>query len=160
MHATNSIRSPTASYSLAYVPYAQHQADMYSYPAVQDPRDAHHAIASGHRPQVAQVGPLPYDRVISSRPDGRERLAYPGNRHSVSLTYDPSSTSFLAPEESSIKKKRRRADANQLRVLNETYNRTAFPSAEERAALAKKLDMSARSIQIWYYSLQLLRCWN
>jgi len=38
---------------------------------------------------------------------------------------------------------RKRADAHQLQVLNETYNRTAFPSTEERAELAKKLDMSA-----------------
>lgn len=35
-------------------------------------------------------------------------------------------------------------------MLNETYNRTAFPSTEERIELAKKLGMSARSVQIWY----------
>ena len=54
-----------------------------------------------------------------------------------------------ASDEPMVKKKRKRADANQLRVLNETYSRTAFPSTEERAELAKKLDMSARSVQIW-----------
>ena len=51
--------------------------------------------------------------------------------------------------EPTIKKKRKRADARQLEVLNATYNRTAFPSTEERAQLAKQLDMSARSVQIW-----------
>ncbi|KAI0001286.1 hypothetical protein BJV74DRAFT_715067, partial [Russula compacta] len=51
--------------------------------------------------------------------------------------------------EPTIKKKRKRADARQLEVLNATYARTAFPSTEERAALAKELDMSARSVQIW-----------
>lgn len=51
--------------------------------------------------------------------------------------------------EPTIKKKRKRADAHQLQVLNETYNRTAFPSTEERAALAKQLDMTPRSVQIW-----------
>ena len=35
-------------------------------------------------------------------------------------------------------------------MLNETYNRTAFPSTEERIELAKKLGMSARSVQIWW----------
>ena len=40
-------------------------------------------------------------------------------------------------------------DAEQLKVLNETYNRTAFPSTEERIELARKLGMSARSVQIW-----------
>ena len=51
--------------------------------------------------------------------------------------------------EPTIKKKRKRADARQLEVLNATYARTAFPSTEERANLAKQLDMSARSVQIW-----------
>jgi hypothetical protein len=40
-------------------------------------------------------------------------------------------------------------DAEQLKVLNETYSRTAFPTTEERNELAKKLGMSARSVQIW-----------
>ncbi|KAF8268640.1 hypothetical protein EI94DRAFT_1727283 [Lactarius quietus] len=61
--------------------------------------------------------------------------------------YGPSSDSA---EPTLIKKKRKRADARQLEVLNATYNRTAFPSTEERAALAKQLDMSARSVQIWF----------
>ena len=64
------------------------------------------------------------------------------------LTQEPASV--LVTEEPVIKKKRKRADAAQLKVLNETYARTAFPSTEERAELARKLDMSARSVQIWY----------
>lgn len=48
-----------------------------------------------------------------------------------------------------IKKKRKREDACQLEVLNATYARTAFPTKEERAALVKELDMSARSVQTW-----------
>lgn len=48
-----------------------------------------------------------------------------------------------------IKKKRKRADAHQLKVLNEVYARTAFPTTEERLELAQRLDMSARSVQIW-----------
>ena len=45
-----------------------------------------------------------------------------------------------------IKKTRKRADARQLEVLNSVYDRTAFPSTEERAAIAKELDMSARVV--------------
>ena len=48
-----------------------------------------------------------------------------------------------------VKKKRKRADAAQLKVLNDVYARTAFPTTEERLELAKKLEMSARSVQIW-----------
>ena len=46
-------------------------------------------------------------------------------------------------------KRKRRVDARQLDVLNAAYARTAFPSTEERAELAKQLDLSARSIQLW-----------
>ena len=51
--------------------------------------------------------------------------------------------------EPAIKKNCKRADARQLEVLSTTYNRTAFPSTEERTQLAKDLDTSARSVQIW-----------
>lgn len=42
-----------------------------------------------------------------------------------------------------------RLDASQLKVLNETYARNAFPSTEERNILAKQLNISPRSVQIW-----------
>ncbi|KAG8925337.1 hypothetical protein FRC00_004084 [Tulasnella sp. 408] len=48
------------------------------------------------------------------------------------------------------KPKRRRADAHQLRVLNEVYSRTAFPSTEERIDLGRRLGMSPRQVQIWF----------
>ena len=51
--------------------------------------------------------------------------------------------------EPTIKKKRKRTDARQPEALNRMYARTAFPSTEERLQLAKDLDMSARSVQIW-----------
>jgi hypothetical protein len=57
-----------------------------------------------------------------------------------------------SPDGPTIKKMRKRADAAQLRVLQEIYARTAFPSAEERHALSRILDMSARSVQIWFVS--------
>ena len=50
---------------------------------------------------------------------------------------------------STIKKKRKRTDARQLKALNEVYVRTAFPSTEERQQLARDLDMSAQRVQIW-----------
>ncbi|KAG8862482.1 hypothetical protein FRB96_001553 [Tulasnella sp. 330] len=56
----------------------------------------------------------------------------------------PSSTS------SQPKPKRRRADPSQLRVLNEVYARTAFPSTEERADLGRQLNMTPRQVQIWF----------
>jgi homeobox protein YOX1/YHP1 len=63
----------------------------------------------------------------------------------------PSPVYDIPPEtaEPTIKKKRKRADARQLEALNRMYARTAFPSTEERQQLARDLDMSARSVQIW-----------
>ena len=64
----------------------------------------------------------------------------------------PSPVPYDIPAETAeptIKKKRKRADARQLEALNRMYTRTAFPSTEERQQLAKDLDMSARSVQIW-----------
>ncbi|KAI0042179.1 hypothetical protein FA95DRAFT_1682712 [Auriscalpium vulgare] len=55
------------------------------------------------------------------------------------------------------KKKRKRADARSLQVLNEVYNRTAFPSTEEREALAKELDLLPRQVQIWFQSKRASR---
>lgn len=61
----------------------------------------------------------------------------------------PPPVSHIGSDEPGVKKKRKRVDAAQLGVLNETYARTAFPSTEERLALAKALNMSPRSVQIW-----------
>ena len=88
--------------------------------------------ASSDRTNSSSRGPtqLPYPRVPTA---------------SSPVPYD------LPPEPSypTIKKKRKRADARQLEALNGMYARTAFPSPEERQQLARDLDMSARSVQIW-----------
>ena len=71
----------------------------------------------------------------------------------------PSPVPYNVPSETAeptIKKKRKRADARQLEALNGVYARTAFPSTEERQQLARDLDMSARSVQIWLVHTFLL----
>lgn len=40
------------------------------------------------------------------------------------------------------------ADDVQLMVLNQVFERTAYPSTEERDALARQLGMTSRSVQI------------
>ncbi|KAG1716403.1 hypothetical protein ID866_755 [Astraeus odoratus] len=95
------------------------------------------------------VGTLPSERGLPPQPEVHGPSPYArGPITGRVLTEEPVP---LVPttEEPVIKKKRKRADAAQLKVLNEVYARTAFPSTEERAELAKKLDMSARSVQIW-----------
>ena len=137
----NSIRSPTASYPPAYVTYSPNPANLYSYHIPHD-----HASSMGHQGHTAMYEEVPRIDPRSSSPYSRNS----GTSHvSPPRAYTPPPISPISPEEPTIKKKRKRADAAQLKVLNETYNRTAFPSTEERIALAKMLDMSARSVQIW-----------
>jgi homeobox protein YOX1/YHP1 len=138
-HTGTSIRSPTATY-----PYQYSQTESYSYPAVQDMRDGHPATAVSHQSQVMHM----QHSSLQSRTEGR--LSQPRTQSALSSAPHPSvPSSVVVHEEPVIKKKRKRADANQLKVLNDVYNRTAFPSTEERADLARRLDMSARSVQIW-----------
>jgi hypothetical protein len=53
-------------------------------------------------------------------------------------------------EAPTMTKKRKRADAAQLKILNEAYERTANPSTEERQALATKSGLTSRAVQIWF----------
>jgi homeobox protein YOX1/YHP1 len=102
-----------------------------------------HASSMGHAAMYEEVPRLdPRSSSPYSRNSGSSHVSPP-------RVYTPPPISPISPEEPTVKKKRKRADAAQLKVLNETYNRTAFPSTEERIALAKMLDMSARSVQIW-----------
>lgn len=87
-----------------------------------------------HPPSERQV---PSSRVSAQLPYARPAMS--------PVDYEPP----VETSEPTIKKKRKRADARQLEALNSTYTRTAFPSTEERAQLAKDLEMSARSVQIW-----------
>jgi len=117
----NSIRSPMASYQPVNMAYSSdNQGSTCSYQMQQPHHDDHDHRSSS-----------PYGRSA-----GPPHISPPRN-------YSP------PPVSPTLKKKRKRADAAQLKVLNETYNRTPFPSTEERIALAKMLDMSARSVQIW-----------
>ncbi|KAL1680388.1 hypothetical protein EV122DRAFT_262447 [Schizophyllum commune] len=81
------------------------------------------------------------------------RVPAASSHHHAPMSYSPPppiSPASEADQSGTVKKKRKRADANQLRVLNDVYMRTAFPSTEERHQLAKQLDMSPRSVQIWF----------
>ena len=102
------------------------------------------APANLHHRQSMPMGSSSVDRTPHMTRTSRQ-LPYAHNAAELASTVDYPSD----PSKPTIKKKHKRADACQLEVLNATYNRTAFPSAEERAALAKLLGMSARSVQIW-----------
>ncbi len=127
MSGAHGIRSPTASYPASYNAYSS-STHAYGYNMGHDP-----TLMASH------AGMLP---------EGRSSSPYPPQVPS-SYTPPPISPTSGNEDSTTIKKKRKRADAAQLKILNETYARTAFPSTEERLQLAKTLDMSARSVQIW-----------
>lgn len=137
-----SIRSPTASYAASYNAYAgTSQGNAYDY-----------MIDHDHLSMSAQGQASLFDESLDMHMQPRSTSPYSRGgqaSHMASNYSTPPPISPTSPEEPTIKKKRKRADASQLKVLNETYARTAFPSTEERHSLAKQLDMSARSVQIW-----------
>lgn len=90
------------------------------------------------------MGP-PADRTAPRTKESHPYARYSGTPQSMGYAAEAVAT----PVEE-VKKKRKRADAAQLKVLNETYRRTAFPSTEERQSLATELGMPPRSVQIWY----------
>lgn len=137
------IRSPTACYHPAYEYPTSGQGHGYPYHDIHTQEYDDHA----HVPSMNTPGHMTtYEGLDESR----------GHHHRPSSPHHKGSSQASPPsnspteESSTVKKKRKRADPAQLKVLNETYNRTAFPSTEERLELAKALDMSPRSVQIWF----------
>ncbi|ORZ19984.1 Homeodomain-like protein, partial [Lobosporangium transversale] len=49
-----------------------------------------------------------------------------------------------------VKAKRKRANAEQLQVLNAAFEKSYFPSTEERLRLSKQTKMCPRTVQIWF----------
>jgi homeobox protein YOX1/YHP1 len=142
MPVPSSMRSHAAAYPVAYPSYnAPHSS--YSYPPIPDPRAMPQQDPYVDQIHIAQAATV--DRNGMTR---AERTASSYARSSAAVPY-PQPPASPTEETPQVKKKRKRADAAQLEVLNEVYNRTAFPSTEERAELARKLDMTPRSVQIW-----------
>ncbi|KAI0728152.1 homeobox-domain-containing protein, partial [Fomitopsis betulina] len=151
----SNIRSPAAGYPSGYAPYVeghqpQNHGSFYA-PQAPDPRNLPPPLPTmGYDPAASMMprrSSMSVDRSASTRLSVHGVSPYPRN---PPMGGPPSYTPEPQAQEPAIKKKRKRADAEQLKVLNETYNRTAFPSTEERADLAKRLNMSARSVQIWF----------
>jgi len=122
---SNGFSGPNAIRSQPYNYSSGNHVSAYSYHIKQ----LHDHLASMN-PQTH--GPSMFDDV--SQLDPRPSSPY-GRSSGPSVSPPVSPTS--SPEEPTIRK---RADAAQLKVLNQTYNQTAFPSTEERITLAKMLD--------------------
>ncbi|KZT26728.1 homeobox-domain-containing protein [Neolentinus lepideus HHB14362 ss-1] len=155
-HTATNLRSSTATYPDPYGShYSTYQPPSYGHAEAPDPRQLPGAVPPvnpSSRMSMAAPRISSGVRGATIRPDMHGYTPYPPQARA---SVPPPAPNYMAePDtpitEATIKKKRKRADAAQLKVLNEVYQRTAFPSTEERQELAKKLDMSARSVQIWF----------
>jgi homeobox protein YOX1/YHP1 len=133
------IRSQTATYPTQYAPYP------YSYPRVPDSRHRSGHLLSVHHSQQMSVGVYPtVERGILAQ--HRPCLYTRGSITNTNLTEEPAP--MMSHEETTIGKKRKRADADQLNTPNKAFARRAPSSTEKRGELATKLDTSAKGVQI------------
>ncbi|KAH6917609.1 hypothetical protein BKA70DRAFT_1215823 [Coprinopsis sp. MPI-PUGE-AT-0042] len=140
---TTSLRSPSANYRSHMSYHSSSQDGAYTYLPMYE------QLPLGQRGQSSALEDLDLVHIQHHRPQQRPSSPYTP-RGGSSQTHPFPPISPTTAEELSIKKKRKRADAHQLKALNETYARTASPSTEEQHALAKALDMSPRSVQTWF----------
>jgi hypothetical protein len=127
--------STSVSESLAHHPHATSINKIHppatSYPShPQDTWNMHLPTASHNRHSLKHMAPYPCSTAAPQ-----------------SVGYGADAVATLT--EGPIPKVRKRATAEQLMVLNEVYQRTPFPTTEEREFLGRQLNMVKRSVQIW-----------
>ena len=100
------------------------------------PSDPHIINRSCQTYSFPAVQNMTYTAVQDVREDVRDN-------HPTTTTHPSACAPYV------IKRKRKRADPDQLKALNSYYNRTAYPTTAERAKLARQLGMTTRGVQIW-----------
>ena len=98
-------------------------------------RSSNSAMADG---QSVHPFDTPEAKSKSKKP---KRIKNPGHDEDLIL---------LDNEVYAVKAKRKRANASQLSVLNAAFERSYFPSTEERLRLSKQCRMCPRTVQIWF----------
>jgi Homeodomain len=139
----SSSRAPTSPYDHPVLPLPP---SSYAGPAH---ASRHHHDRHHHNLRsLASPYPPPHSHVSSRRtvsPPDASRSGVTG-----------SGTGKGAGETAGGKKRRARATPEQLEILNQVYARTPFPSTQERIDLAATLDMTPRSVQIWYVMISFI----
>ncbi|KAF9165005.1 hypothetical protein BGX20_000755 [Mortierella sp. AD010] len=157
------IKPPTwyQNYAHSVPPKPQHQDSHYyhrhghhqqsggysssGYPTDQAPHDYEHRGEKGdkHSKSILNQPVHPFDTAEhkSSKSKKPKRIKNPGHDEDLIVMDDE----FYA-----VKAKRKRANASQLSVLNAAFERSYFPSTEERLRLSKQCRMCPRTVQIWF----------
>ncbi|KAJ2413889.1 hypothetical protein H4218_001290 [Coemansia sp. IMI 209128] len=111
-----------------------------------------HTHGHGH----SSTAPMFYHIHQASGPPPPSRYYTEGSNHAVAMpessTADETRSTLppLQLLERPVKGKRKRANAQQLDVLNKVFSTTSFPSTELRTRLARDLGMTPRTVQIWF----------
>ncbi|KAF9945356.1 hypothetical protein BGZ70_003872 [Mortierella alpina] len=120
-----------------------HQAGEYSpvnYPLPTNPTE-HGSSSKRPSKPVPSVHPFDTTESKSGKSKKPKRIKNPGHEEDLIVMDDE----FYA-----VKAKRKRANASQLSVLNAAFERSYFPSTEERLRLSKQCRMCPRTVQIWF----------
>ncbi|KAJ2490351.1 hypothetical protein IWW37_003236 [Coemansia sp. RSA 2050] len=114
----------------------------------------HRSHTHSHGPN--STAPMFYHIHQASGPPPPSRYYTEGSNHVAAMpdssTADETRSALppLQLLERPVKGKRKRANAQQLDVLNKVFSTTSFPSTELRTRLARDLGMTPRTVQIWF----------
>ncbi|WVQ77764.1 hypothetical protein IAR50_007454 [Cryptococcus sp. DSM 104548] len=147
------------AYEGYYPPYSPPSPPSYMYPRKEAAYRSPPADSSrlGHHPYAPPPGwghpedGMGYYAAGAVAPEGRMRVV---GGPSVVGRERRSPASAIVPGRTAsgpnFRSPRKRADDVQLQILSEVFQRTAYPSTEERDELARQLGMTSRSVQIWF----------
>ncbi|KAG0338622.1 hypothetical protein BG000_003668 [Podila horticola] len=125
-------------------PYEHYNGDHYEAHRGQEYDEEHRSSGSKRASKLASQSVHPFDttsRKSKSKKSSGKRDRKVGMDEDVYVVDD---------EEYTVKAKRKRANASQLSVLNAAFERSYFPSTEERLRLSKQCRMCPRTVQIWF----------
>ncbi|CAB4394558.1 unnamed protein product [Rhizophagus irregularis] len=129
-----------------------HNNNPSSSPYGYDNRDRHYVQRSHyggmHSPPSPNTYAVPHHSGYSMSSHNSHhhlQMSHHHHHHHLGSPYmDPTNSATM------VKAKRKRANASQLKVLNQVFQHTFFPSTELRIQLGKQLGMSPRTVQIWF----------
>lgn len=154
-YAHGVVPKPQPSHYQQYYPHGEHSSEYpYGDSQYEDHYEGHHgpeydeehrSSGSKRASKLASQSVHPFDttthRKSKSKKSSGKRDRKVGMDEDVYVVDD---------EEYTVKAKRKRANASQLSVLNAAFERSYFPSTEERLRLSKQCRMCPRTVQIWF----------
>jgi hypothetical protein len=116
----------------------------------EDEEGSHHHSKSSKRSKTGMGSPNavhPFDQDLNSTSSSSSKSKKPKRIKNAAGQED---MIVMDDEFYAVKAKRKRANPSQLSVLNAAFERSYFPSTEERLRLSKQCRMCPRTVQIWF----------